>query len=283
MRQVFTSPRLENVERVAALLKEHGVDARITNGRSFKGSIRGNFSYRDHARTGPQPAVWVVKSDDQPKARELLREAGLLDSGRSPTSYLSTAVLHAPREGDAEDAAKRRVFRIKAALLLSIAAAIGLALFASRKPAITAKHSPATAAQITMMTPSATDDVGSQIHVVETPSALAAMLLSVELRARATGTVCLSVDGSDPSEKVLAQLQRADTARFSPQSTCSPRTGTEPLVSIEVRDYRTDGSGSGTVQVGIADTDANGQPRVEIRTLEVERDGLDWNVKRILP
>ena len=79
MRQVFSSPRLENVERVAKLLRDAGVDTRITHGRSYKGNRRSEFSYRDDNRSEPIPAVWVVKSEDQPKAREILREAGLLE------------------------------------------------------------------------------------------------------------------------------------------------------------------------------------------------------------
>ena len=38
MRQVFSSPRLENVERVSQLLEEAGIETRITHGRSYKGS-----------------------------------------------------------------------------------------------------------------------------------------------------------------------------------------------------------------------------------------------------
>ena len=135
MRRIFTSPRLENVERVAALLKEHGVEARITNGRSYKGNRRGNFSYRDDTRTDPQPAVWIVRPDDQPKARSLMREAGLLDSGRSPTSFLATEALLHPGDGDSGNASKRRMLLIKAALLVGIMVAVGAGLLAWRKPA----------------------------------------------------------------------------------------------------------------------------------------------------
>ncbi len=83
MRQVFSSVRLENVEGVAKLLGEHGIEVRITNGRSYKGNRRGGFSYLDKDRnTAAQPTVWVVFPDDQLKARALLREAGLMDTTR---------------------------------------------------------------------------------------------------------------------------------------------------------------------------------------------------------
>ena len=112
MRQVFTSPRLENVERVAAMLQQHGVITRITNGRTFKGNLRGSFSYRESANKNPPPAVWVVRSEDQPKARELLREAGLLDSGRPPvicrpTCCTARARMPTPPRSDACSGSRR--------------------------------------------------------------------------------------------------------------------------------------------------------------------------------
>jgi hypothetical protein len=82
MRQVFTSPRLENVEGVANLLREHGIETYVSGRRSYKGSRRQPFSYREqHGEV--QPGVWIVKAEDQTRARELLREAGLIDSTRT--------------------------------------------------------------------------------------------------------------------------------------------------------------------------------------------------------
>ena len=87
MRQVFSSQRLENVEGVAALLNEHGIETWISQARSYKGNRRRSFSYSDNAKDKPTPAaVWVVHAEDQPKARALLREAGLMETTR--TSYL---------------------------------------------------------------------------------------------------------------------------------------------------------------------------------------------------
>jgi hypothetical protein len=127
MRQVFTSPRLENVEGIAKLLRDEGIDVRVTHGRSFKGGIRGDFSYREGMRTGPQPAVWVLKSEDQPRARELLRDAGLFETTRAPgESYLPPVFRDAELEKTATP--QQRAFRIKMALLLAIAVALVLTL-----------------------------------------------------------------------------------------------------------------------------------------------------------
>lgn len=129
MRQVFTSSRLENAEGVARLLEQHQIEVRITNGRSYKGSRRGNFSYRDNPAGTPKPAVWVVKSDDQPRARELLREAGLLDSGRSPTSYLQVPTRD--EEATPKPLAQRAASRIKLGLLIGMGIVIAMALMRS--------------------------------------------------------------------------------------------------------------------------------------------------------
>ena len=40
MRQVFTSPRLENAERVAQLLRDAGIEVKLQHGRSYKGALR---------------------------------------------------------------------------------------------------------------------------------------------------------------------------------------------------------------------------------------------------
>ena len=78
MRKVFTSPRLENVEAVAALLQDAGIQVKVSEARSYRGSRRSSFSYRESEDAGPQPAVWIIHAEDQPRGRQLLREAGLL-------------------------------------------------------------------------------------------------------------------------------------------------------------------------------------------------------------
>ena len=269
MRQVFSSPRLENVERVAALLSEHGIETRVTNGRSYRGTRRGSFSYRESPEGDVRPAVWVVTSDDQPKAREILREMGLLDSGRSPTSYLPTP--HDARGEDEIAARKRRGFRIKSGLLFAIAIAMGIGFLASRKPS-----TPAVA-----QTAAATAPVAkTNTHVVETPSALAAMLIDVEMRAHEGTEACLAVDGKDPSARVFEQL-KADRKRLRPASACGGADAMT-LLSIDVAEYRTDGWGTGTVRLVIGDQGPDGKRREDVRTLEVQRDDTVWRVKRIV-
>lgn len=286
MRRVFTSPRLENVEAVAALLREHEIEVKITNGRTFRGAIRGNFSYRELPDPVEQPAVWVVFSDDQPKARELLREAGLLDSGRSPTTYLATPTVHQLRgeDGAAEDAAKRRAFRIRAALFVGIAMALGMSLLSMRKPTAPASATPtrgATAPETqTPPTPAA------PTYVIATPKALAALLIEAEIEAqsvvRPIARLCLSIDGETPTAERLAAIRLPKGLKAQPATECAGDAMRAGTLSIAVSEYRTDGSGSGTIRLALIDPGKDGRPRTETRTLAVKREGEAWRVLRVV-
>ena len=66
MRQIFSSQRVETVEGVAELLRGHGIEVKVTNGRSYKTRRRGQFSYTDLGNANAYPAVWIVRADDQP-------------------------------------------------------------------------------------------------------------------------------------------------------------------------------------------------------------------------
>lgn len=281
MRRVFASPRLENVESVAALLREHDIEVKITNGRTYRGAIRGNFSYRELPDPAEQPAVWVVFSDDQPKARELLREAGLLDSGRSPTSYLPTPSVHQLRGEDAgaEDAAKRRAFRIRAALFVGIAIALGMSLLSFRKPAAPSAAPPAPAAADAPQAPEPT-------YVIATPKALAALLIEAEIEAQtAVGPIerlCLSIDGETPTGERLAAIRLPKGMAARPAADCAGDAMPAGALSIAVSEYRTDGSGRGTVRLDLTDPDKDGRPRTDARTLAVKREGERWRVLRVV-
>ena len=122
MRSVFTSPRLENVEAVAKMLEEAGIEVRVSNDRSYKGNRRRPFSYRDSANSEDNPQVWVIKAEDQPKARAMLRESGLIDSTRpefnQTGSYLPlSAITPIARKPDRRAAI---VMRIRLLLLAII-------------------------------------------------------------------------------------------------------------------------------------------------------------------
>jgi hypothetical protein len=123
MRQVFTSTRLENVEAVAKLLGEHGIETKITQGRSWKGNSRREFSYTaKNVDASQQPAVWVLRPDDFKPARELLHDAGLLAATRD-ASYVPEALAF--REPPAADP-QRRVSRLRMVLLAGVLVAFAV-------------------------------------------------------------------------------------------------------------------------------------------------------------
>jgi hypothetical protein len=87
MRQVFTSPRLENVEAVAKILNDAGIETRLTDAQTWNRATKRDYSYSD--RSGGSgykwPAVWVVRGAEYGEARRVLREAGvLLPTTRGP-------------------------------------------------------------------------------------------------------------------------------------------------------------------------------------------------------
>jgi hypothetical protein len=228
MRQVFSSPRMENVERLAALLNEAGIETRITHARSYKGGLRGNFSYRDHVRTDPIPAVWVVKSEDQPAAREILRKAGLLDSTRVATGY-ALPVFRTETPLAVDDPARKRAFRLKAGLLLVIGVVIVLAFLSRHSPVPPAANPAATQA---VLPPG----------ISATPDSLALAVLSGELPRQPGQRVCLAIDGGDPPGSLMAALP-APPRSVLPVSQCPPH-----VQSLAVGNYRRHGA-SGTIDL----------------------------------
>lgn len=73
MRQIYTSPRMENIERVVALMAEKGIQTSIANRRSYQGADWKRFSYSARGDRDSWPQVWVVRSEDQTPARRRVR------------------------------------------------------------------------------------------------------------------------------------------------------------------------------------------------------------------
>lgn len=161
MRQVFSSQRLENVEGVAALLNEHGIETWISQARSYKGNRRRSFSYSDNTKDKPTPAaVWVVHAEDQPKARALLREAGLMETTR--TSYLPEHASAPPpvTRGPVNHAARIR--------MVMLAAVVVLATFTSARQC----QSPSNVAPAPQPPPVQTPEDDPERHIVPVDTSL---------------------------------------------------------------------------------------------------------------
>lgn len=268
MRKVFTSPRLENVEAVANLLREQGIAVKIDQGRSYHGNRRSTFSYRvQEDDQTPQPSVWIVHADDQPRGRQLLRDAGLLESSRAGEgSYLPVSVLE--RSTPAAVAKARRVIWFKAGLLGLIAIGVGLVYFTTRKPAAPAP-APAAAAAPTPARPPIVPQLAGELmtYRADVPTALARLLVEREIATRKPAQACVAVDGKDPAPGFIEALDAGVTQVFA-DSTCPAG----PASRVAIDEYMTDGSGTGSVQLGV-----DGK---EPRSFEVERDGTRWRVLR---
>jgi len=68
---------VENVERVVAMLRDAGIQTSVTNHRSWAGRDYKRASYSSPPERDSWPQVWIVKAEDQPRARALLRDAGI--------------------------------------------------------------------------------------------------------------------------------------------------------------------------------------------------------------
>ena len=119
MRQIFTSQRLENVEGVARLLNDAGIETYVSEGRSYKGNRRGTFRYSESERGLSQPGVWIVKAEDVTHARQLLVDAGLIESTK-PDSYLPKS----PESKVGTNAPLARAHRVRVALLMVLTLAV---------------------------------------------------------------------------------------------------------------------------------------------------------------
>ena len=118
MRQIFTSPRLENVESVAKLLTDAGIENKLSDDRGYKQVSRREFSYVQKNSSGKEPAVWVIKSDDYKRARELLSGMGLIEPNAT-ASYLPDALQF---KEVAKPDMRRRVNRIRIVLFAVVGA-----------------------------------------------------------------------------------------------------------------------------------------------------------------
>ncbi len=115
MRQIYTSPRLENIQRVVALMAEHGIQTSIANRRGYHGADWKRFSYSTSGDRDAWPQVSVVRSQDQTLARQVLRDAGL-----EPATRFADELAASRNAGDPR-AHRRASLRVKLVVLALIA------------------------------------------------------------------------------------------------------------------------------------------------------------------
>ena len=280
MRQVFTSQRLENVETVAQMLRDADIEVRITNGRSYKGGRRGTFSYSDSEAGTPKPAVWVVRSDDTVKARQILREPGPLESPRE--SFAGPSFRHNEDAAPARAKTQSRAWRIKLVLIAGIVIVGALAI----------RHAVNLDIAGEALKTHPLDGSTAQI-----PQPLAAAVFTQELPQTRIEVVCLSIDGKDASPELIQAMQplllqprRRDVV---PASQCvrnaddevgSSQRGTgKPAVIVDVHAFRPttrdeDDRVTGTLEISAYHHRLSGS----YKTLEVTQTENGWQVGRTL-
>jgi hypothetical protein len=104
MRQIYTSLRLENIDRVVAMMAEAGIQTSVTNRRNYGGHDYKGPSYTTKVDQSTWPQVWIVHAQDQPRARALMREAGI----EPPTRFAEE--LAQSRSGERTPEQKRVAF-----------------------------------------------------------------------------------------------------------------------------------------------------------------------------
>lgn len=273
MRQVFSSPRLENVEAVAQILRDAGIEVSISNGRSYKGAMRSRPSYTQPAEA--QPAVWVVQSGDQVRAREILREHGLLESTRPSGSFVPPSF----RDEEARATkmpAQRRMFRIKLFLLAAMAIIVVLAML---RGCYSPNRQTAVAPAVAPTTPD-TAPVGA------TPESLALVVFAKEL-AGEERVLCLAIDDADASAAVIAAMKQPSNM-VVPASACvrdfNPDTGSyhaatgKPALLGTIRAFKATAPDAGTVEF---EAFHHGQD-AHYKTLEVRRVNGAWQIVKVL-
>lgn len=165
MRKIFSSQRIETAEGVAKLLRDADIDVRITNGRSYQGKRGGQFSYLDQSNAQTHPTVWVVRADDQPRARELLREARLLDTTRRDLPNVEYTFAEASAGSDA--ARPNWAWRVRIGLLLVIGA---IAMFIMLRHRAAPPPAPVAPVQQAQPQPAATPATPAPAEQEEDPS-----------------------------------------------------------------------------------------------------------------
>ncbi|HEV8693646.1 MAG TPA: hypothetical protein VGQ93_05575 [Lysobacter sp.] len=271
MRQVFSSPRLENVEAVAQMLRDAGIEVRISDGRSYKGAMRSRPSYSD--QSAPKPAVWVVQSDDQVRAREILREHGLIETTRPGDSFVPPS-FRDEETRYAKTSAQQRTFRFKVFLLAVMAVIIVLAM-------LRGCYAPKQDEAVGL--PRVSDQAR---RAGGTPESLALAVFAKEVPNEKM-VLCLSIDDADASAAVIAAMKQPSN-NVVPASECvrefDPDKGSyhaasgKPALLATVRSFKATGPDAGTVEF---ESFHHGQ-FAHYKTLEMKRVGGAWQVVKVL-
>lgn len=120
MRQIYTSPRLENIDRVVALLAEHGIETRVSNRSAYKRQSYDRFRYTARNDRDQWPVVEVVRAADLTPARNIMREIGI----NPPTRHSEILEAMRAREEGGGSPRGHAVRRVRIIVLVALAVAL---------------------------------------------------------------------------------------------------------------------------------------------------------------
>ena len=107
------------------MLGEAGIETSVTNHRSWAGRDYKRASYSSPPDRDSWPQVWIVRAEDQPRARALLREAGI-----EPATRFAEELAQSRSAPDASAARRKALaWRIRLFLLAVIVVLILLNAF----------------------------------------------------------------------------------------------------------------------------------------------------------
>ncbi len=128
MRKIYASPRIKNVEKLAAVMAEHGIATRITNVRAYDRSTYVKFSYARPGSSESWPSLWVIHAADHTRARKLVREIGI----EPPVRFADELAEY--RSRGRAGAPGRIAARVRTAALAALA--IAMAFYAAKMIAV---------------------------------------------------------------------------------------------------------------------------------------------------
>ncbi len=121
MRRIYTSPRIENVERLVAVMAEHGIATKVTNRRAYDSKSYSRFSYARPGHSDDWPAVWVKHASDHTRARQLMREIGI----EPVTRYAEELAAYRWQRNGGRNPT-RTAARVRTLLLVAVAIAVAI-------------------------------------------------------------------------------------------------------------------------------------------------------------
>ena len=118
MRQIYTSARNENIDRVVALLREAGIETSVENRSNYAGHDYKGPSYGGKSRRESWAQVWVVHSRDKASARAMLREIAI----EPPIRYAEELERARSKQRSPQQRRLRFAWSVRTALLVVVAA-----------------------------------------------------------------------------------------------------------------------------------------------------------------